>query len=1134
VNSHVPIISTKLQPPSLARSPLQREPLAALVCQAAERRLTLVCAPAGYGKTTLIASSLTHTKLPIVWYSLSRSDRDIVTFLAYLAQAFERHWPGFADAVHTCMAPDGAAQPRATAFVAACVNELTARTAEPFLLILDDFQLVDHISEICQVLDLLIRHAPPQAHFVVAARSAPAISSLPRLRAAGEVLEISEAELRFAPEEASALLSHCLRLELPQPQSSALVEQTEGWALALLMAGQSIKGRGPQDATSHLPDRTVDRRVLFEYLSHEVMRQQSPALVNFLLDSAILSGLDPAECDAALGRSDSAAHLERLEKHCLFVTRTADGRLRYHRLFRQFLLQQLGAEPQRLQALHQRAAAFFEFQQDFEVAIFHWLEAGDDRQAARLIASTSASMLRAGRFDTLKFWFSRLPDAQFAEFPELWLQRGQMCEARSQWDQALQYYDRAANAYRALGDLPGLSDALRRKGHILDWRKGKYSDAEKLHREALSYVGEQHRRQRAALLASLARNQLSAGNITATRTLFREALAIYEGEGDRLGQLETLLNPGAWLFNSTGEFSLALALLRRAERLALELNSSAHLAAACNSFALNLYFLGRYAESLAYAKRALELSRACGDAHHESFALMNQANALEATCGASSSALYEQYQRALHTQQGLDNRRFVIATLVFIIVLARRGGNAFEAAQRGQQALALAHECGLRWLTGFVLVQLGAAQVWVDTGAAQASLAEALQIFEEREDRYHLTVTHFWLAALYQSVNNLAYREHLAECLRLAVSHCYDGFFQSEAQAAIPLLVAALEHDLWPGYATQLLAKFGSRSTASLHPLLSHPDAGVRYRVSAAIEALGPQAAPAASQPAEVPTKPASARAIAVPLLTIRAFGSFSVWRGSDLIEEREWGRRKCKRLMKYLALSPGHTQPKDALMDVLWPEADLKAANANFYRTLYNLRRALEPLSPHSAADYVLLEGGLLRLAPEAIHTVDVDQFVEQLDAGRRLAHIGDEAAAQTCLLAGVRLYTGDLSTDDLYDDWIRPRRLQLRELYLGALRELGRLALKAGQLEAAIGHLQQAFGADYTSEDLCCELMIALAQAGRRAEALKYFSTCQAALVDLDLCPSDELLRVKRDLLGTVAPLKASAPLPMQPPTA
>jgi LuxR family transcriptional regulator, maltose regulon positive regulatory protein len=1133
MNSHVPIISTKLQPPSLARSPLLRQTLAALMCQASERRLTLVCAAAGYGKTTLIASSLADTGLPMVWYSLNRSDRDIVTFLAYLAQAFERQWPGFADAVGTAIAPGAVAQPQATAFVAACVNELTARSAEPFLLILDDFQLVDHVPEICQVLDLLIRHAPPQAHFVVAARAAPPISSLPRLRAAGEVLEISEAELRFKPEEGMALLSHCLRLELPQQQSDALVEQTEGWALALLMAGQSIRGRGQQDATDHLPDRTVDRRVLFEYLSQEVIRQQSPALVNFLLDSAILSRLDPVECDAALGRSDSAAHLERLEKHCLFVSRTADGRLRYHRLFRQFLLQQLGAEPQRLQALNRRAAAFFELQQDFEAAVFHWLEAGDARQAARLIASNSASMLRAGRFDTLKFWFSRLPDAQFTEFPELWLQRGQMCEARSQWDQALQYYDRAATAYRALGDLPGLSDALRRKGHILDWRKGKYSDAEQLHREALSYVGEQHRQQRGALLASLARNQLSAGNVTSAGTLFREALAIYEGEGDRLGQLETLLNPGAWLFNSVGDFSFALSLLRRAEQLALELNSAAHLAAACNSLALNLYFLGQYAESLAYADKALELSRACGDAHHEAFALMNQANGREATCAASYSALHEQYQHALHTQQGLGNRRFVIATLVFSMILARRGGNVFEAAQRGQQALALAHECGLPWLTGFVLVQLGAAQVWVDTAAAQASLAEALQIFEEGEDRYHLTVTHFWLAALYQSVNNLAYLEHLAECLRLGVGHCYDGFFQGESQAAIPLLVAALEHDVWTGYVTQLLAKFGSRSAASLHPLLAHADAGVRQRVSTAMAALGLQPGPAPGQPAEASAKASAARAAHVPRLIIRAFGSFSVWRGSHLIEEREWGRRKSKRLMKYLALSPDHTQPKDALMDVLWPEADLKAANANFYRTLYNLRRALEPLSPHSGADYVLLEGGLLRLAPEAIHSIDVDQFVQQLDASRRLVRDGDEAAAQTCLLASVRLYSGDLVTDDLYDDWIWPRRLQLRELYLGALRELGRLALKAGQLEAAIRHLQQAFGADCTSEDLCRELMLALARAGRRGDALKCFSTCQAALADLDLSPSDELIRVKHDLFSTVGPLKSPGPLPIQPPT-
>ncbi|MEK7785133.1 MAG: tetratricopeptide repeat protein, partial [Chloroflexota bacterium] len=495
-----------------------------------------------------------------------------------------------------------------------------------------------------------------------------------------------------------------------------------------------------------------------------------------------------------------------------------------------FLLQHLAADPEREEALHRRAAAYFEEHREFETAIFHWLEAGAYREAALLIAAMSAEMLHAGRFDTLDFWLSRLPDGTLAELPELSFRGGQVCEARGQWDQALEHYERAAQAYTARGDLLGLSDVLRSKGHILDWRKGKHAEAERLHREALGYVGEEHRRKRAALLASLCRDQLSAGNTTAAKALYREALAIYEAEADRQGQLDTLLNPGSWLYHSLGDFSQALALLRRAEQLALELNDSRQLAETHNDMAVNLYFLGRYAESRNYADKALVLSDELGDTHNVAYALMNQANVLEATCGAKYDDLYQQYLRALHMEQALGNHRFAIATLVFMMILTRRGGDNSEAIRRGRQALALATERGLRWLAGFAFLQLGAAQIWIDATAARASLSEALQIFGDCEDLYHLTASHFWLAALYHSENNPAYLDHLRECLRLAVSNHYDCFFRCEVQAAIPLLASALEHDLWPSYVAPILAKFGARAAGSLRPLLSHPDQIVRQR----------------------------------------------------------------------------------------------------------------------------------------------------------------------------------------------------------------------------------------------------------------------------------------------------------------
>ena len=150
-------------------------------------------------------------------------------------------------------------------------------------------------------------------------------------------------------------------------------------------------------------------------------------------------------------------------------------------------------------------------------------------------------------------------------------------------------------------------------------------------------------------------------------------------------------------------------------------------------------------------------------------------------------------------------------------------------------------------------------------------------------------------------------------------------------------------------------------------------------------------------------------------ILTVRCFGHFTVLRGSEVIEEREWGRRTSKRLMKFVALSPSHAISKDEVIDLLWGEADSQAANANFYRALYNLRRVLEPLAPHSAASYVIFEGGQLRLANGDVARVDIDDFTRKVDEGRRLARGGDKEAARGKLAAAVALYADDLSTEIL-----------------------------------------------------------------------------------------------------------------------
>ena len=175
-----------------------------------------------------------------------------------------------------------------------------------------------------------------------------------------------------------------------------------------------------------------------------------------------------------------------------------------------------------------------------------------------------------------------------------------------------------------------------------------------------------------------------------------------------------------------------------------------------------------------------------------------------------------------------------------------------------------------------------------------------------------------------------------------------------------------------------------------------------------------------------------------------------------------------------------------------------------------------LQPFSPHSSANYIALEGGVLSLPGEFVAPTDVEEFVLGVEEGHKRARTGDRVGAVSQLSAAIQLYTGDLSTDDLYDDWIQPRREQLAQLYLDALCDLGRLLVETGEMDRAIEYLRRAFQKDSTSEEVCLNLLECLAQVGRRSEALQCYSICEKALKDLDLEPSDKLHAIQRTLVS------------------
>jgi LuxR family maltose regulon positive regulatory protein len=310
-----PLLETKLYIPTWRRGLVARPRLSERLNRGAESKLTLVSAPAGFGKTTLLAEWLAaaaaHDRL-VAWVSLDQSDSDPATFWTYLIAALQRVEPGVgADARAALESP----RPQAIETVlATALNELSALTKE-LVLVLDDYHVVD-ARDVQHGLTFLLDHLPPRLHLVIASRTDPSLP-LARLRSRGELEEIRAADLRFTSEEAAAYLNDMMSLDLTKRDVEALEERTEGWIAALQLAALSMQGRA--DVADFIAGFAGDDRYIVDYLVEEVLQRQSDRVRRFLLQTSVLQRLNGSLCDAVADQDGGTAMLEGLERGNLFV-----------------------------------------------------------------------------------------------------------------------------------------------------------------------------------------------------------------------------------------------------------------------------------------------------------------------------------------------------------------------------------------------------------------------------------------------------------------------------------------------------------------------------------------------------------------------------------------------------------------------------------------------------------------------------------------------------------------------------------------------------------------------------------------------------------------------------------------------
>jgi LuxR family maltose regulon positive regulatory protein len=403
-----PLLETKLHIPRWRRSLVARPRLSERLSRGAESALTLVSAPAGFGKTTLLAEWLAVAAAggrSVAWLSLDQRDNDPALFWTYLVAALNTGAPAIGAGALALLRPP---QPSNEAALVALINDLDA-ISDDVVLVLDDYHVID-ARDVQDGMAFLLEHLPPQIHLVIASRTDPPLP-LARLRGRGELAEIRAADLRFTPGEAAAYLNEVMGLVLTAADVAALEGRTEGWIAALQLAALSMQGR--EDTAAFIDGFAGDDRYIVDFLAEEVLQRQPGDVQHFLLQTSILDRLSGPLCDAVTGQHGGKAKLAALERGNLFLVPLDDRRqwYRYHQLFADVLhARLLDEQPDDVPGLHRRASGWLQQNGDPSEAIRHALAAGDFGRAADLVELAIPAMLRSRQEAAVLGWLELLPD----------------------------------------------------------------------------------------------------------------------------------------------------------------------------------------------------------------------------------------------------------------------------------------------------------------------------------------------------------------------------------------------------------------------------------------------------------------------------------------------------------------------------------------------------------------------------------------------------------------------------------------------------------------------------------------------------------------------------------------------------
>jgi ATP/maltotriose-dependent transcriptional regulator MalT/DNA-binding SARP family transcriptional activator len=1062
------VVRTKIVPPRRRVGLLHRPRLVDFLHENLNRKVLLLSAPPGYGKTSLLVDFLQEAGLRFTWYSMDGADADPWTFLSHLAASVVEAFPEVREHLLASLSGTVAQDSSPEMALQILANEIQSRIPDYFLLVIDDFHHTDGSQPVRALVNWLLDHLPDNCCLILASRSMPELPYL-KLAAKQEIAGLGGKDLAFTADEIRAYLAGNHQLSVSLEEAQRLATESEGWITGILLGTHTLwKG-----LLRSISEAKGTEAQVFAYLAQEVFAQQPEPTRRFLKATSILDVMRPAFCDALLGIGNSAELLESLEQANLFVGRLSGEEkvYRYHALFQEFLVQQLEADGEQVgHDLHARAARLEEQGGNTEQALEHYLRIGSETDSVRVLESLMETAYQAGRLDTLGQWLDRLGGEAVGRHVQLLAMRGRLCRQKGAFDAALAYYAEARELYLKGGDRCGEATVRIREALVHRYR-GALEQARLICEDVLAHYPEiaGDLKTQAQAHRILGEVHHIAGQLPKAKDAFRRSLRLFEQAGD-LYQAAALHQALGTTARRMGNPLEAEGHYTRALKILQQLGNRWRVAEIQNNIGVGHYYQGEYEPALQVLERALVEAREVGHHHTEAAVLASLGDVhVDLANDRQAQQLY------LESLEGTRSTRDFVLEVYVLCALA----NLYCVDQAWDQAHAFLDEAaalpipeGPGYLRGLLAQQRGI--VLLDQGNAPRALTEleaAESHLQAAGAKRELARAFLWHAnAHYRSGDSPEAFNLLDQAIDLCVEIAHPNLFVADGRRMLPLLDEARKHDErhreWLG---RLLTRIHQMSITPLH----RPEAEVTRQVHS-------------------------------PRVEVRALGSGNVSVNGSPIAHTAWGGPLVKELFFYL-VDHGSVR-REAILGTFWPEYSTAKAKSVFHATVYRMRR-------------VLPEGVIGYSAPEETYVVeraadtwyDVAAFEDLVNHARK-----QDARTAGLLEEALAIYRGPYLSD-VYSEWAAGRRQQLHQAYIDVLTMLARIRMASGDAGAAIGLYRKALLEEPYREDLHRELMKTLEAAGRPAEALQHHQTLVELLRrELNTGPTEETEQLFRSILS------------------